>query len=141
MLLLLTFQIILLVYHQIITWLDFFPFNNPQQYKLSERTVESLLHGIPFALSAIAVVKDWENIQNVTFMFYFAILGVGIMTWWIPYLAGPGRRWKEQYSKMFSSQIKFLPNPKRPVTPTLEVTIQHLLLLIVMGLFVQFRLG
>lgn len=139
MVLLLTLQIVLFAYHIFILWFEVPPFNKVENFSFTERIVETLLHVIVYLASILAVYYGWVDIQNGTLMFYFALFGVGIMVWWIPFIVGPNKKWREQYAKLFATQLKVFPT-KRAVVPTIEIFIQHALLAAIVVVFLCFRM-
>ena len=46
-------QLILLVYHQVTTWFDFFPFNGSRNYTKKEKTAEAISNLVLMGLAPI----------------------------------------------------------------------------------------
>jgi hypothetical protein len=142
-------QVILLAYHQLTTYLDFFPFNGARNYSLKEKLAEG---GSNFVLMIMAPIGFGFHIRGLMIygvVYYFFLFAVELIIWWVPYFTVPTGRWRSIYNRLLSfatsnfekgdtlahwydihrrlhgGTIAFLPvRAGRPV-PNLEHTILH----------------
>ncbi|MEY9979256.1 hypothetical protein [Lysinibacillus sp. RC79] len=133
---LLLLQVATLLYHQLTTWIDFYPFNGIRHYSAKERRKEALVNGIimmiPILLS-LTREPVWIGISG--FVWTLVMIGA-IFSWWIPYLTGVmvykmpnNETWQQVYERIFSNTITILPRIKNNPRPNLEHMILHALIL------------
>lgn len=126
----LIFQLLLLLYHQLTTLCDFYPFNNVRHYTIRERLTECGVNGAlmlaPFIGFAFQV--QWLMIAA---LFVYPVLLIGeYLNWWRHYFFGPTEAWLETYNRLFKSTVIVLPPIKNHPVPNLEHTILHSLTLL-----------
>ena len=142
-------QIILLAYHQLTTYFDFFPFNGARNYSRTEKLAEG---GSNFVLMTLAPIGFGFHIRGLMIygvVYYYFLFAAELIIWWIPYLTVPSGRWRGIYNcllacatsnfekgdtlthwcdihkRLHRGTITFLPiRDDRPV-PNLEHTILH----------------
>lgn len=91
-------QIGLLLYHQITTLFDFYPFNGARHYARKEKLAEA---GSNFILMSLAPIGFGFHIRGLMIfgvVYYFFLFAVEIIIWWIPYLTVPSGRWRRIYN-------------------------------------------
>jgi hypothetical protein len=142
-------QIVLLVYHQITTHFDFFPFNGARNYSIKEKLAEG---GSNLVLMIIAPIGYGFHIRGLMIygvIYYFFLFAAELIIWWIPYYAVPSGRWRGVYNsllscatsnfekgdtlshwcgihkRLHSGTITFLPSRDDRPVPNLEHTILH----------------
>lgn len=118
-------QLVHLLYHQVTTLVDFFPFNGVRFATCREHLIDAVSGFVPMALPPLGFIfrrPDWMEIGVVC---NFVILGGEIATWWIPYFFGPSPKWLEIYSKIHRQTITVLPRRGTNPVPNLE----HLILM------------
>ena len=142
-------QIVLLVYHQLTTHFDFFPFNGARQYSAKEKLAEGGSNLILMILAPIGFGFHIRGLMIYGVIYYFFLLAAELIIWWIPYFTIPSGSWRGIYNfllscvtsnfergdtlthwcgihkRLHSGTITFLPlRDGRPV-PNLEHTILH----------------
>lgn len=125
-----TFQVLLLLYHQITTIFDFFPFNSARFYSAKEKLIECLVNFILMGLPIVGFLTLNNTLMNFAVVYYFILFLIELKTWWIPYFIKPTEEWKEEYSRLHSKTIIVLPGIKDNPVPNLEHCILHGLTLI-----------
>lgn len=135
--LMLLIQLITMIYHQITTLFDFFPFNGVRHYTINERQKEALINGI---IMIIAII--FSALSNLIPLFIapliWTIILVGaIFNWWVPYLTGKeiikfsqNETWFDIYDRNFKDTILIMPKIKNHPRPNLEHVILHTFILI-----------
>jgi hypothetical protein len=142
-------QLVLLIYHQITTFFDFFPFNGARNYTNKEKLAEGGSNGVLMLLAPIGFCFHIRGLMTYGVIYYFVLFAVELIIWWIPYFAAPSGCWRDIYNcllscatsnfekgdtlthwckihkRLHSETITFLPvHADRPV-PNLEHTILH----------------
>jgi len=120
-----TFQLVLLLYHQLTTGIDLYPFNGVRSTKLAERRTEQAVNGVLMGLPVIGFVFRIDGLIYYAVAYYFILLAVEVATWWMPYLFGASDRWLEVYLRVHSSTLGILPGRDQRTAPNLE----HLILM------------
>jgi hypothetical protein len=121
-----TLQIVHLLYNQVATLFDLFPFNGVRFYSWRERLAEA---GVNFAIMAFPLVGFILHVpllMEAGVMCFFVLLGGECATWWIPYFFGPSPKWLEIYSRVHRPTITVLPRRGTNPVPNLE----HLILMV-----------
>jgi len=143
-------QILLLVYHQATTLIDFFPFNGARNYATKERIAEAGINALLMGLAVIGYGWQVHGLMIYGVIYYFVLFGFEIVIWWIPYFfvpAGGGRRlynlllgvatsdlsggdtlqrWLAIHQRIHAGTITPLPIRAGRIVPNLEHTILHL---------------
>jgi hypothetical protein len=147
-------QLALLVYHQVTTLFDFYPFNGSRNYTRKEKLAEAGSNGVLMSLAPVGFGFHIKGLMNFGVVYYFVLFAVEIIIWWIPYLTVPSGRWRGIYNRLlagatsnfdagdtlehwkgiyrrlhFGTITVLPPRDDRPV-PNLEHTILHVLTLI-----------
>jgi hypothetical protein len=147
-------QVVLLVYHQVTTLFDFFPFNGARNYSRTEKIAECGTNAVLMSIAPIGFGFGIAGCETFGVYYYYVLFALEMIIWWIPYFCEPRgvflrvynlllaigtsdfppenclARWKVTYERLHRSTWIILP-PKgdRPV-PNVEHTILHLLTLI-----------
>jgi hypothetical protein len=122
----LTLQIILVLYHQVTTRCDFFPFNGARFYSRRERQLEAGFNLVLMSFPPIGFVFRIPFLMGAGVGYYFILLAIEIATWWIPYLFGASPKWREMHARMHSQTVMVLPRRGDNPRPNLE----HLILMV-----------
>jgi hypothetical protein len=123
-------QVLLLVYHQITTQVDFFPFNGARFYKRWERALECGVNGILMSLAPVGFAFGIRGLMWFGVFYYFVLFAEELRVWWVPYFFGPSERWRSAYERIHSQTVKVLPARGTNPVPNLEHTILHGLTLV-----------
>ena len=118
-------QVVLLLYHQLTTWIDFFPFNGVRFYTKKERLVECLSNGVLMTLPIIGFVFQIKMLMNYGIVYYCILFLIELKVWWLPYFFKATPEWNEQYERIHAKTIIILPKIKNNPTPNLEHMILH----------------
>src|SRR5437763_1777016 len=124
-------QLCLLIYHQITTLFDLFPFNGVRYTKPKERIVEASVNLLLMSLAPIGFAMRYEALMKFGLVYYFILFAIECATWWAPYAFGASKQWQEVYSRVHSSTINVLPAKDGRPRPNLEHLILMLLTLAV----------
>lgn len=133
---LLLLQIAALLYHQITTRFDFFPFNGIRHYSAAERRKEALVNGVMMAIPILLTLTRMPVLIGISGVMWTLILIGAILNWWLPYLTGRtvynmpnNETWSQVHERIFSKTITILPHIKNNPRPNLEHMILHALIL------------
>lgn len=125
-------NVVHLVYHQVTTNFDFFPFNNIRHYKTSERIAEAGLNALTMGFPVLALALRSQKMIGVS-CWVLGFLAVGeFLSWWPYYFWGTPRwmrKWQEVYDRTHKHTLKFLPPIKDHPIPNLEHCILHVMTL------------
>ena len=142
-------QILLVAFHQITTWFDFYPFNGVRGYSRNEKLAEAGSNAVLMSLAPIGFIFKIKALMSFGVVYYFLLFVAELIIWWVPYFTVPSGRWRSVYNRLLSvatsnfskgdtldhwtviyqrlhrGTITFLPaRGDRPV-PNLEHTILH----------------
>jgi len=135
-------NIVHLVYHQVTTNVDLFPFNNIRRYKWSERMAEVTLNGLLMGFPVIALsLNDRRWITVAGTVLGFLVIGE-FLTWWPFYFFGVPprmRKWQEIYDRTHKHTVQCLPAIGNHPRPNLEHCILFILTIAAFGVTVWYR--
>jgi len=147
-------HILLLVYHQVTTWLDFYPFNGARNYSPKEMGAEAGVNAILMSLGPVGFGLRIKWLMITAVIYYFMLFAAELIIWWIPYLTVPRDGWRAIYNRLLSiatsnfepgdtlanwtaihhrlhrGTLTFLPDRDDRPVPNLEHTILHVWTLI-----------
>jgi hypothetical protein len=121
-----TLQAVLLLYHQVTTLFDFFPFNGVRGNSLRERRLEAGVNLVFMGFPLVAFLVHRQSLMQGGVYSDFCIFAGECATWWIPYFFGPSPKWLEIYSRVQGTTIMVIPRRGTNPTPNLE----HLILMV-----------
>ncbi len=124
---------LLLIYHQMTTWVPLFPWNDVQKYSRKELILETSINGILMGTSLACLFIGNSGFFHWYPVIYFPILLLGeCFDWWLPYFSesfGQARKiW--DYDAHFSHTAKWIPHRPGKRTPDANHIVLHLLTLI-----------
>ncbi|RAJ80194.1 hypothetical protein CLV59_105302 [Chitinophaga dinghuensis] len=123
-----------LIYHQITTHIDLFPFNNVREYTRKEQLTEAAIHFISMGFPVLALLSDCKIMALVAAVELGLMFAGEIYTWWTAYFFGARfawqSNWKELHQRIFSKTIIMLPARGKNPAPNLEHCILHILTLL-----------
>ncbi len=125
-----TLQLLLLAYHQFTTQVDLFPFNGARFYQRWEKVLECAVNGVLMSLAPVGFLLGIRALMWYGVFYYFILFLEEIRVWWVPYLFGPSKAWREAYDRIHAGTIKVLPARGDNPVPNLEHTILHALTLV-----------
>lgn len=95
-------QILLLAYHQITTWFDFYPFNGVRGYSRKEQLAEACSNAVLMSLAPIGFGFHLKALMVFGVIYYFVLFAVELTIWWVPYFTVPSGRWRFFYNRLLS---------------------------------------
>jgi len=121
----LALQLVHLVYHQVTTLFDFFPFNGVRFSSRREQHIESAVNLVLMGFPPLGFMLRVPFLMELGVVCYFVTLGGECATWWAPYFFGASPKWQEIYSRVQGRTITVIPRHGKNPTPNLE----HLILM------------
>ena len=121
-----TLQIILVLYHQVTTLFDFFPFNGVRFYSRRETLIEAGINLVLMSLPLVGFFWHVSALLKFGIVYYFILFAVECATWWWPYFLGPSPKGLENYNRIHRRTITVIPRRGNNPVPNLE----HLILMI-----------
>lgn len=118
-------QLGLLIYHQVTTWFDLFPFNGVRYTKFAERRVEALVNFLLMSLAPIGFALRYAPLMKFGVVYYFVLFAIECATWWAPYAFGASKHWQDVYTRVHSRTLNILPARDGRPRPNVE----HLILM------------
>jgi len=118
-------QIVHLLYNQVATLFDLFPFNGVRAYSRRERLTEAGVNGAIMVLPVAGYLSRVPFLMEAGLLSLLVLLLGEIATWWIPYFFGGSPKWVEIYSRVHSRTITPLPRRGSNPVPNWE----HLILM------------
>jgi hypothetical protein len=95
-------QVALLVYHQVTTLFDFYPFNGSRHYPLKVKLAELSVNGVLMSLPPIGFAFHLQGLMIFGLIYYSFLLFAELIIWWIPYFTAPSGRWRRPYNFLLS---------------------------------------
>lgn len=95
-------QLILLAYHQVTTWFDFYPFNGARNYSRKEKLAEACSNAVLMSLAPIGFGLRIKTLMAFGVVYYFVLFAAELIIWWIPYFTVPSGRWRPIYNHLLS---------------------------------------
>ena len=123
-------QIILVVYHQLTTLVDLYPFNNVRSYTVKERLLECLVNGVVMVVPPVGYIFGIRWMIIASLIIYPALLAGEYLNWWKHYFFQSSQEWLKTYNRIFKETIIVLPPIKNNPVPNFEHTILHSLTLV-----------
>jgi hypothetical protein len=135
---------ILLVYHQLTTWLPLFPWNDVELYTRKQLLLEAITNGLMMGTGVICLAMGNIGFCHYYPLIYYPFLFLGeFIQWWIPYFSPSfaKARVNFDYDKLFARTIKLIPHQPGKRTPDGNHIVLHVLTLITILLVYLERLG
>jgi len=95
-------QVALLVFHQVTTLVDFFPFNGSHNYTRTEKFAEAGVNGVLMLLPPIGFAFHIRGLMIFGEIYYFVLFAIELLIWWVPYLTTPSGRWRDVYNRLLA---------------------------------------
>lgn len=130
----LTVQVAQLLYHQLTTNFDFYPFNNIRKYSRCQRLLESSVNGFMMLLPIGATLLNTKASVVGAFIVLGGLLIGEYLSWWHPYFFGAGGEWQATHTAIFQPTRTVLSPIKNHPVPNLEHCLLHSLTLLCLGL-------
>ena len=135
---------LLLLYHQVTTWLPLYPWNDTSKYTKKELALEGMSNAFLMGTGLVCISIGSNNFYHYYPLFYYPFLLLGeIFQWWIPY-------WSDKFAKSqinfeydvrFSNTTKMIPHREGKRTPDGNHIILHFITLIAVILVYADLLG
>ena len=98
----LTSQVTLLVYHQLTTFVDLFPFNGARFYSHREKIIEMGVNLLLMGLAVLGSIFAVRGLMLYGVIYYFLLFGIELIVWWVPYFVEPKRGWRRTYNLLLA---------------------------------------
>jgi hypothetical protein len=95
-------QVSLLVFHQVTTLVDFFPFNGSRNYSRTEKLLEASVNGVLMLLPPIGFAFHIRGLMVFGVFYYFVLFGIELLIWWVPYFTTPSGRGRDVYNRLLA---------------------------------------
>jgi hypothetical protein len=125
-----SFAILLLVYHQVTTWLPLYPWNDTSTYTVKELLLEAGTNGLLMGTAILCLIKANNGFYHYYPLFYYPFLLSGVLfQWWLPYFSGKFSQSKINfdYEVHFAHTTKFIPRSKGKRTPDANHIVLHII--------------
>lgn len=131
-------QLVLLIYLQVVEWVDLYPWNDVRRGNGQEMLDIAL--GVVMTGTTIVTLLRWRPGIIFAALLYAVWLGLQIWTFWIPYAAGASERWARVHAANFAETIQVFPMWENHLPPdanhfVLQVLIAWALVATVMAAF------
>jgi hypothetical protein len=137
-------NVVHLVYHQVTTNFDFFPFNNIRNYRTSERIAEAAVNALTMGFPVLALCLRNQKMTTAScWVLGFLVVGE-FFSWWPYYFRGTPqwmRKWQEVYDRTHKHTLKFPPPIKDHPIPNLEHCILHAMTLSTLAVMLVYYFG
>lgn len=100
-------QIALLVYLEVIEWVNLFPWNDIRRG--NGQAGLDIAIGLVMIAAILATTRRLRTVMAIATTLYAIWLWLQIDGWWISYIQGASPAWKRTYARFFSQTIQVLP--------------------------------
>jgi hypothetical protein len=146
---LISIQLGLLVYHQVTTLVDLYPFNGARNYSSREKLAEAGVNAVLMGLPVIGFAFGVRPLMWFGVAYYPVLFLIELIIWWVPYFTEPRDAWRRLYNgllaagtsnfepgdtlshwlaiheRIHAGTITVLPRRSRRIVPNLEHMILH----------------
>lgn len=116
----------LLVYLQVIEWIDLYPWNDIRGGNGQE--LLDMVIGVAMVGFMAATWFRWRAGIALAVLFYAAWLWLQVQTFWVPYAFGASERWARIHAANFSETVQWLPREGAHLPPDASHFLLQLLL-------------
>jgi hypothetical protein len=124
-------QAVLLVYLEVIEWIDLFPWNDVRRG--NGQAILDVALGAFMLLALAATWRRWWPGMAAAVLGYVVWLGLQITTFWIPYAVGASPQWQRIHAANFSQTIQWLPRWDTHLPPDASHFVLQLILVVALG--------
>jgi|SRR5690625_3492233 len=126
-------QIILLLYVEITTLVNLYPWNDLAKYTNKEKMLEATVNGLTILLGIVLFVSGIKWLMIVSVIFWLIFLLMQLLNWWMPYLTGKHLNQfpRKLYDTHFQETLKILPPIKDHIIPDAQHNVLQLISLVV----------
>jgi hypothetical protein len=121
-------QALLLVYLEVIEWIDMFPWNDVRRGNGQEGLDIAL--GLLMASAILATYRRWRIGMVGAVLVYVVWLSLQIGTFWTAYIGGASPQWQRIHAANFAQTIQWLPGWGTHLPPDASHFILQVLLVI-----------
>ncbi|HWZ02339.1 MAG TPA: hypothetical protein VNX40_01945 [Mucilaginibacter sp.] len=121
-------SVLLLIYHQVTTWVPVFPWNDTKQYSRKELLAEAGSNGLLMGCGAVCLIMGNTGFYYYYPLIYYPFLLSGeFFQWWLPYFSEKfaASRVNFDYEKLFSRTTKLIPHKPGKRTPDANHMVLH----------------
>jgi hypothetical protein len=124
-------QALLLLYLQVIEWVDLYPWNDVRRGNGQE--VLDVLLGAFMGMALVATARRWRSGLVIAALGYAVWMYLQVVTFWVPYATGASARWQRIHAAHFAQTIQWLPSWDDHLPPDASHFVLQLLLLFALG--------
>ncbi|MDR3694393.1 hypothetical protein [Mucilaginibacter sp.] len=121
-------SLLLLIYHQVTTWVPLFPWNDVKQYSRKELLAEAGTNGILMANGTLCIVFGNTGFHHYYPLIYYPFLLSGeFFQWWLPHFSAKFAASKVNfdYERLFGRTTKLIPHKPGKRTPDANHIVLH----------------
>jgi hypothetical protein len=122
--------LLLLIYHQVTTWLPLFPWNDLEKYSRKELLLEAGTNGLLMGLGALCLIMGNTGFFHWYPLIYYPFLFSGeCFQWWLPYFSEKfsASNINFDYERLFARTTKLIPYKTGKRTPDANHIVLHLI--------------
>lgn len=93
-------QLLLLLYFDVIEWVDPFPWNDIRRG--NDQAGLDVFLGVALAVGIVAVWRGWGAVLYGAIGVHLIWALLQIVSWWIPYVRGASPMWQRVYARNFA---------------------------------------
>ena len=108
-------QIVLLIYIEVIEWVNLFPWNEIRRGN-GQAGLDIAIGAVMIA-AIIATLLRLRIVMVIAAALYSIWLWLQIDTWWVGYFTGASPTWKRTYARFFSQTVQILPRDADHLPP------------------------
>ena len=123
---------LLLMYHQVTTWLPLFPWNDVRKYTRKELILEASFNGVLMGAAFACILMGNSGFTHWYPLCYYPFLLFGeCMDWWVPYFSDSFAKARGlDYEAKFARTLKLIPHKDGRRTPDANHIVLHVLTLV-----------
>ena len=121
-------QAALLIYLQVIEWVDLYPWNDIRGGNGQEALDIAL--GLLMLLALAATRRRWWPGLLIAVLVYLTWMALQVTTFWVPYVVGASPRWQRIHAANFSETVQWLPRWDTHLPPDASHFVLQLVLLV-----------
>ena len=121
---------VLLVYHQVTTWLPLHPWNDISKFTTKELLLEGGTNGLLMGTGLVCLMISNKGFPHYYPLIYYPFLFTGeIFQWWLPYFSEHFAKSQVnfEYERLYSSTTKLLKHYEGKRTPDANHSLLHLI--------------
>lgn len=119
-------QLILLLYLEVVEWVNLYPWNDNRSG--NSQPILDFALGFIVLVGAFATYRRRKPGIVAIIVLYVLWLGLQVISFWIPYVAGASESWRKVYEANFAQTVQWLPRMGNHFPPDANHVVLQLLL-------------